>query len=79
MKKNKRKPLKKIDFGFQPLEDVTKPTVATDHAAYLLNRVPRTLRGWASLENGPIRPIRVFGKLAWSVADIKALLGLEAQ
>ena len=74
MEKDKRKSLKKSDFGFQALEDVTKPTVATDHAAYLLNRVPRTLRGWASLENAPIRPIRVFGKLAWNVDDIKRLL-----
>ena len=60
---------------FPPLEAVTSPTVTTNSAAYYLNRVPRTLRGWASLENGPIRPIRVFGKLAWSVSEIRSLLG----
>ena len=59
---------------FPPLEAVTCPTVTTDAAAYYLNRKPRTLRGWSSLENGPIIPIRIFGKLAWPVSQIKALL-----
>jgi hypothetical protein len=56
------------------LELVTRPTVATDAAAYYLNRKPQTLRAWACLENGPIRPIRINGRLAWRVSDLKALL-----
>lgn len=46
----------------------------TTEAANLLNRKPQTLRKWACLENGPIRPIRINGRLAWRVADIRALL-----
>jgi hypothetical protein len=32
------------------------------------------LRAWACLENGPTRPNRVHGRLAWSVDEIKCLL-----
>jgi len=70
---DRRKPLKR--GSFPPLEAVTRPTVPTRDAAYYLNRRPQTLRAWSSLENGPIRPIHVFGKLAWSVSEIRALLG----
>lgn len=63
---------------FQPLEQVTRPTVPTDQAAHYLNRRPQTLRAWACLENGALRPVRINGRLAWRVADIKALLNGEA-
>lgn len=46
----------------------------TDEAAAAINRAPQTLRKWACLENGPIRPIRINGRLAWRVADLKNLL-----
>jgi hypothetical protein len=49
-------------------------TLTTDEAAAALNRRPGTLRGWASLNTGPIKPIRVHGRLAWRVADVQALL-----
>lgn len=62
------------DEGFQPLEQVTLTTVPTAHAAYYLNRQPQTLRAWASLENGPIRPIRINSRLSWPVDQIKMLL-----
>ena len=61
---------------FPPLDQVTSPTVANDAGAYYLNRKPQTLRSWACLENGPLRPIRINGRLAWSVAEIKALLSV---
>lgn len=64
---------------FTPLEQVTNPTAPTDAAAHYLNRKPQTLRSWACLENGPLRPIRINGRLAWSVAGIKALLNGGAQ
>lgn len=48
--------------------------VSTETAATLINRKPQTLRKWACLECGPIRPIRINGRLAWRVADIEALL-----
>lgn len=62
---------------FPPLELVNRPTVPTSQAAYYMDRRPQTLRGWACLENGPIRPRRVSGRLAWPVADIRRLLGVE--
>ena len=62
---------------FPPLEDVDRPTVDTASAAYYLNRRPQTLRGWACLENGPLRPIRINGRLAWPVASIRQLLGVS--
>lgn len=60
--------------AFPLLEQVTRPTVPTSAAAYYLNRQPQTLRAWACLENGPIRPIRINGRLAWPVAAIRSLL-----
>ena len=63
---------------YPPLEQITRPTVPTDQAAYYLNRQPQTLRAWACLENGALRPIRINGRLAWKVADIKRLLNGDA-
>ena len=61
---------------FPPLESVTRPTVDTAAAAYYLNRRPQTLRTWACREDGPLRPRRIMGRLAWSVAEIRAVLGV---
>ncbi len=68
--------MKKDTNQFPPLEQVTSPTVQTDAAAHYLNRKPQTLRSWACLENGALRPTRINGRLAWSVAEIKALTGI---
>ncbi|MBU6257281.1 MAG: hypothetical protein KGL18_06545 [Burkholderiales bacterium] len=59
-----------------PLEAVTSPTVTTAAAAYYLNRKPQTLRAWACHEDGPIRPVRLFGRLAWKTGDLRSLLGV---
>ena len=59
---------------YKPLEQVSTPTVPTDAAAHYLNRKPQTLRAWASLENGALLPVRINGRLAWRVAEIKSLL-----
>lgn len=48
--------------------------LSTCEAAAAINRRPQTLRKWACLENGPIRPIRINGRLAWRVTDLRALL-----
>jgi hypothetical protein len=61
---------------YPPIETETRPSIETASAAYYLNRRPQTLRIWACLENGPIRPIRINGRLAWSVLEIKKLLGV---
>jgi len=63
---------------YLPLEQVTRPNLKTEEAAHYLNRRPQTLRAWACLENGPIRPRRVAGILAWSTAEVKALAGVTA-
>ena len=59
---------------FPPLELETRTAIPTDAAAYYLNRKSQTLRQWACFENGAIRPVRINGRLAWNVADIKSLL-----
>lgn len=61
---------------FPPLELVNRPTVPTEQAAHYLNRRPQTLRGWACMESGPMRPARINGRLAWPVAEIKRVLGV---
>ena len=62
---------------FPPLESVTRPAVPTEQAAYYLDRKPQTMRAWACLENGAIRPLRINGRLAWPVREIKKVLGME--
>ena len=63
--------------NFPPLELETRPTVVTAAAAHYLNRRPQTMRTWACLENGPLRPIRVNGRLAWPVAELRRILGVD--
>lgn len=58
------------------LDRETRTAIDTETAAYHLNRRPQTLRAWACHENGPLRPIRVNGRLAWATADIRRLLGV---
>jgi hypothetical protein len=61
---------------FPPLDRETRVAVDTATAAYHLNRQPQTLRGWACHEDGPLRPVRVHGRLAWPVAELRRVLGL---
>ena len=51
-----------------------RPTLSTEQAAELLHRKPQTLRKWAAHGTGPIRPIRIFGRLAWPTDAIRKLL-----
>ena len=61
---------------YPSLESVTRPTVETAAAAFYLNRREQTLRGWACNEDGPIRPLRINGRLAWPVAEMRRVLGV---
>lgn len=62
---------------FPPLEAVNRPSVPTEQAAHYLMRRPQILRAWAMKDgSGPLRPVRVHGRLAWPVAGIKAALGV---
>jgi len=59
------------------LKQEIRIALPTIEAAYQLNRAEQTLRLWACYENGPIRPVRVNGRLAWPVAEIRRLLGVR--
>ena len=63
-------------LGFRPVPLVqeTRTALPTAEAAFHLNRAEQTMRLWACQENGPIRPIRINGRLAWPVAAIRNLL-----
>lgn len=59
-----------------PLAQEARAALSTAEAAAHLNRAQQTLRLWAMRENGPIRPLRINGRLAWPVARIKELVGV---
>lgn len=67
-----------VQLTYPTLDLVTSPTVITEQAAYYLNRKPQTLREWACREHGPLRPIRVNGRLAWPVSELRRVLGVAA-
>lgn len=62
---------------YLPLDLETREILPTDAAAHHLNRRPQTLRIWASRDSGPLRPVRVWGRLGWPTAKIRALLGVQ--
>jgi hypothetical protein len=57
-----------------PLDREVRANLPTPEAAGHLNRAQQTLRIWAMRENGPLRPIRVNGRLAWPVAELRRIL-----
>lgn len=58
------------------LSDVTADILSTKDAAFYLNRAPQTLRLWAcGQRSAPLTVRRINGRLAWSVAEIRALVG----
>jgi len=63
-------------LDFVPLDQETRSAISTREAAHHLNRKMQTLHIWACKENGPIRPVRVGGRLAWPVGEIKRILGV---
>lgn len=66
--------------SFQPtsLEHETRAAIPTREAAFHLNRAQQTMRLWACHENGPVRPIRINGRLAWPVSELRRMLGVSA-
>ena len=60
-----------------PLSEEARIALPTPEAAAQLNRAQQTLRLWACKENGPIRPIRINGRLAWPVSELRRLLGVQ--
>jgi hypothetical protein len=60
------------------LQRETRTNLPTLEAAYHLNRAQQTLRLWAMRENGPIQPLRINGRLAWPVSELRRVLGVPA-
>lgn len=61
-----------------PLAQETRTVIGTVEAAHHLNRQPQTLYLWAcGVRKGPLEPIRINGRLAWRVSEIKCVLGME--
>ena len=56
------------------LDRETRLTLSTAEAAYHLGHSEQTLRCWSYSDAGPLRPLRVHGRLAWPVAEIRRLL-----
>ena len=54
----------------------TRAALPTREAAFHLNRADQTLSLWAMRDDGPLRPLRVGGRLAWKTDDLRKLLGV---
>jgi hypothetical protein len=67
----------RVEVATSLLAREQRTQVDTARAAFYLGRKPQTMRVCASAETGPVRPIRVNGRLAWPVAEIRAVLQLE--
>jgi hypothetical protein len=65
-----------LPLALVPLHLETRAALPTPEAARHLGRQPQTLRLWACNEDGPLRPLRIHGRLAWPVADLRKLLGV---
>lgn len=59
------------------LSQETRAGVETECAAFHLNRQAQTLRVWASKETGPLRPLRVNGRLMWPTSELRRLCGVS--
>lgn len=67
-----------MERNAQHIPDLTalpaSAVLVTKDAAAALGKAPQTLRKWACLECGPVRPVRINGRLAWRAADLLALV-----
>ena len=66
--------LSRVDIT--PLDQERRTAVPTDAAAWHMSRAPQTLRLWACHETGPIKPIRLHGRLLWPTSEIRRVLGV---
>lgn len=62
-----------------PLAHEPRAALPTLEAAAHLGRAPQTLRLWACIESGPLRPLRIHGRLAWRTDDLRRLLCVEVK
>jgi len=61
---------------FPELSTVTKPNLLTDEFSHNVNVQQQTARVWACYGTGPIQPTRINGRLNWSTAETKRLVGV---
>jgi len=61
-----------------PLSNERRAALPTSETAAHLGRQAQTLRVWASKGTGPIKPLKINGRLAWQTADVKRLLGMQS-
>lgn len=59
-----------------PLASERRAALPTSETAAHLGRQAQTLRAWACKGTGPIKPIKINGRLAWLTADIRRVLGV---
>jgi len=64
---------------YRSLVSATHADVETATASFHLNRKRQTLRPFACLDSGPIRPLSTSGHLAWPCADLDRLLIVNAR
>lgn len=58
-----------------PLGRELRTAITTREAAIHMSRAQQTLRVWA-IRGGPVKPVRVQGRLMWPVDQIKACMGV---
>jgi len=56
------------------LKTETRVAIPNREAAAALTLKPQTMRSWSSSGTGPIRPVRVGGRIYWRVNDLLRLL-----
>jgi hypothetical protein len=59
------------------LAEEKRAILPTSEASRHLNRAEQTLRLWACLGNGPLKPVRLHGRLGWRTDEIRRLLGVQ--
>lgn len=64
---------------YRSLVSATHADVDTANASLHLNRKRKTLRPFACLDSGPIRPLSTSGHLAWPCADLDRPLIVNAR
>ena len=63
---------------YPPLAQVTCPVLTTAEIAFYTKTQPQTWRAHSCKQTGPIKPLRVLGKLRWSTDAVRRLLGESA-
>jgi hypothetical protein len=71
---SRAKGIDRMNKSYPSLDQETRLEVTTAQASYHLNRKPQTLRTWSCYDNCPLRPIRINGRLAWPVTELRRLL-----